>query len=929
MDGSEIELSDLRLLGQSDSPDLADALIDFLGQDDPPATRDPGAAITVAAYTRQIDRRTLRYKPEADRRQLSREALQRLLAQGEPPPRLQLAELLTDLYEKGTPSSRATLLEIIARAPLRFGLWGGLKRIYKRAEETLDAEIFGALACRIDTDLHRRGASSERDVGAGTLIYLRRRAWRFLRHLGSQLPALYPQFAVQTLRHYGVKDSFSSSWIVPRLWPSVFAYESQRKKQPDLLKGRPFDEVWKQAPDELMLLLETCENDALAFFAIASLRRDFPDKLRHVTPAWLARLATRPLASAHDFLIDTLQGSPEFHQSKLRPLGLHDAVLALLLSPSARARTYAIEYARAHAQDLPVERLEKLIVDGEREVVAFAAALLAARPPRELGYAALGRLLDYNETIKFAEKALDGAFERSELPEGFLIDMLYGSDEQREWATGYLKSKYKPVELGTGFWKRVLDDKRHERRYAASETIELALESLAELPLQDLGASWLVEALLREDIGESLGDWLAEAKALPVADVELIVERVKGLALHVKHRKMALRILENGKLVRPRDIGLPWLLALARRADEALHTFAHRYLLQHMEPQDFADGGDAEDGIAKLFSLATGDKEPEPVRLFAQTYLRCHHPGISGEQPEAKALHLKPQLKRTSYTAERVFPGLLDARADVRRFAVAIARAELRRWDALGRVYELAESDAKEVRNVAYDALLHAGDPSADLAQTLKVEELEPARVFALTESRKRSTREVGMELIRRHYARLGGAARLGWLMESPDREVRLFAVRLLWEKHRPRHLPAGWKPAAGKKAAAPSPGTAPAPVPADDPAGRFTDIESLRGFLRRLLFGLPPGRSMEPHDEGAPRRHLPASVAKRHVIEIVRDLGTEDEAFARLVAPVLGEFTGSLARGEWQACIAALLRLRAAHPALPLDGILTDGGGT
>lgn len=145
-----------------------------------------------------------------------------------------------------------------------------------------------------------------------------------------------------------------------------------------------------------------------------------------------------------------------------------------------------------------------------------------------------------------------------------------------------------------------------------------------------------------------------------------------------------------------------------------------------------------------------------------------------------------------------------------------------------------------------------------------------------------------------------------------------MFAVRLLWERHRPRQLPPGWKPS----------GKAVAPAPSSEPAEgeRFADLDSLRGFLRRILFGLPPGRSMEPRDEGAPRRHLPASVAKRHVIEIVRDLGEQDEAFARLCAPVLGEFTGSLARTEWQACLAALLRLQKAHPTLSLDGIL---GGT
>ena len=85
--------------------------------------------------------------------------------------------------------------------------------------------------------------------------------------------------------------------------------------------------------------------------------------------------------------------------------------------------------------------------------------------------------------------------------------------------------------------------------------------------------------------------------------------------------------------------------------------------------------------------------------------------------------------------------------------------------------------------------------------------------------------------------------------------------------------------------------------------------------FVRKT--SLPPGRSMEARDDAQVSRRLPASQAKRHVIEIVRDLGAEDQDFARLVAPVLGEFTGSLARGEWQACLSALMYLQRAHPGL------------
>src|SRR5207253_11396902 len=110
-------------------------------------------------------------------------------------------------------------------------------------------------------------------------------------------------------------------------------------------------------------------------------------------------------------------------------------------------------------------------------------------------------------------------------------------------------------------------------------------------------------------------------------------------------------------------------------------------------------------------------------------------------------------------------------------------------------------------------------EAAADLSATLRVAELDPGRVFSMTESRHRGTREVGMELIRRHYGRLGGIERLGWLMESPDREVRQCAVRLLWEKHRPLRLPPGWRPR-GEDAR-----------PADHDAGRFGDVEALRGF--------------------------------------------------------------------------------------------------
>jgi hypothetical protein len=83
----------------------------------------------------------------------------------------------------------------------------------------------------------------------------------------------------------------------------------------------------------------------------------------------------------------------------------------------------------------------------------------------------------------------------------------------------------------------------------------------------------------------------------------------------------------------------------------------------------------------------------------------------------------------------------------------------------------------------------------------------------------------------------------------------------------------------------------------------------------------VPPVRSAEALDQARAKK-LSASIAKRHVIEVVRDLGVADAAFAEVIAPVLGELTGSVAIGEWQTCLAALMRLRAVH-GIAIEGMV------
>lgn len=917
MQTGPMQIADIERLAAADAPDLAEVVKAFIEQPDPEQDAPlREGALSFDTFVTQLKQaaalRTSRARSEA-----AAAAWQRFLAQTEPPPppRFALAELLVGLFERGSEPARRTLLRLAAEAPLAHGLFGGLKRIYKRSEAAHDFEMFAALAARFDVEGTKRHRRWERcDVSRGTLIYLRKRSWRYLRGLGMSVPRLYAMLAAQVLARVPADAPFEALHIVQNVIGKTAPVRRKKRGRAakpakgaavDALAKRAFADAWKVSPEPLFYLIEACSHEGAAAFAIACLRKDFPDALRAPNVAWLNRLAYRRVEPVHELLVELLSGTPELHQAKLREKGLHDAVLELLVSPSDKARAYAIAYARAHATDLPVERL--LILADEDgmddrfggsygDTAKLAADMLMAKAPRDLGLGALGAMLAIDATNKWAAQAILKSFDREEISQDWLVEQIYGDEEQRDFATDYIEKKYPKGAIGSAFWVRVLNDPRRADEWSVTST---AFEALGAMPLASIDPAWLLEALTKEGLSDGIGEMLRKADALPKG---IDVERLKGLVFHPAHRDVALSVLGSPKLVKPRELGLGWLLALARRADPALHDFAHRILLQNMKPADFDDGGKAEAGVARLFALASGEKEPEPVRAFAQTYLRCHHPVIGPTQAEAKELELKQALDRGAFTAARVWPMLRDDRADVRKFALTIARAELRAWGFHTRVYELGESPAKEVRTFAYDALLQAGDAAADAACTLAPEELSASGVLGMAESREQRTREVAMELFRRHYARLGGAERLGWLMQSADREVQKFAVRLLWEKHRPRALPPGYKP------------PKPSGVPFEQ-AGDFKDTEALRTLLRRTLLALPPGRAKEAADGGAPRRRLPASEVKRNVVDIVRDLGIADAAFAELVAPILMEMVGSAAKGEHEGCLAALAHLRRAHP--------------
>jgi len=872
----DITLEDLKTLARGQAPDLAQAIIHFAAQPQPVPEAVPEGALLPEAFEALL-REAQREPREAQRRMKVALLWRRYLTQAEPAPggKYLLADFLTELYQSVAEPTRAALLELVRTAPLDRGLWGGLKRIYKLAEERQDALFFGALLARFDA------SESTNAVTRGTIVYLQRRGWRYLKHLSFAVPELYPVFAGATLAELPAGAS---------LWRGVACNNAIGARD------ERYENAWKLNADPLMLLLESAQHNDVAKFAIDKLKKHFPAQLRQTNPAWLQRLAQRPIAAVHELLVELLTTTPELHPAKLEGLGLKPTVLLLLLSPSPAARKFAIEYARAHASDLPAEAVVDYALRGQADTRQWALSVLEARNAKAIGLPLFSKLLGEQGTSAWAAARLEAHFDRADLTDAFFVELVFGANPQREWARKYLAERVKVSEQLAAFIKALFADPRRNDASQLNVLLRFTRQLATLVAPEHLGAPWLLSLLAEPAFAPLASEALRRARSLPGLDVEA----VKGFVFNRATRELALHLLSTHATFQ--SIGLPWLLALARRTDPTLSGFATRLLLGQVDPRDFGEG-DVERGVKRLLELATGAKEPDPVRVFAQTYLRCHHPTVGPLQPEAIAHALTPKLTLAHYLPEPFWKALFDARADVRRFAVTITRADLRRWGYHLRVYELADSEHKEVRNLCLNALENAGAPTADPACTLTVEELDPAHVFRLTESRIRQSREVAMELIARHYGRLGGPERLAWLMESADRSVRTMAVRMLWERHRPSSLPEGWRP------------RGPAKLP--ESAGRFSNVAVLQEFLRTLLFGLPPGRAAEAREGDLPQRHSSAQVAKRRALEAARALAVEDEGFARAVSPLFLEFSGSIARGEWQACLAALATVKVAHPHL------------
>ena len=594
-----------------------------------------------------------------------------------------------------------------------------------------------------------------------------------------------------------------------------------------------------------MRLLDTCQSDAAARFAIQSLRKDFPEVLRsRSTPgvAGQARAAAarqRPRVPRRD-----AAGLPEFHQGKLRGLGLHEAVLALLASAQPQG-PHLRHRVRPRARAGPARRAARGLVAGERPLGHRGLRRRGAgeaQPARaRRGLPRRGCSCTSTRRVR-REGARAVASTAPTCPRRSSWTCSTASNEQRDWAKGTSMPSTPPPSCPPPSI-RSCSLTAHSRTTASqprgADSLKAAQGRHARRHRRRLAAGQRHPPAPRRH-GAEAGSARRRAAGPGRGAGE-------GARLQREVPRGGPGAAGQPQALLRAPVTVPWLLALARRADPALHEFAHRYLLENLVARGLqrVRGRDRGPG-APLRAGARRRSSPRRVRTVRADVPALPPPRHRPRAARVQVLPAQAKAPRKAYTPERLWPALFDARDDVRRFALAVARAELRAWGYHLRVYELAEADSKEVRNLAYDALLDARRGGRGRALHAQARGAGPGEgVHAHRERQAQHARGGGgadPPALRAAGRRRSGSA---WLMESADREVGLFAVRLLWEKHRPPTCPRAGSPRAPPR---------PPPWAATE---RFANVDALRTFLAPHALRPAAGPL-----QGGPRGHGPAALS-------------------------------------------------------------------
>lgn len=771
------------------------------------------------------------------------------------PDRRRLFEVILALWEDGSPFARSCLLQIIERVKLTIGPWRALKRIFKEAEARGDLEVFAALTARFDMAY----ASGDHELSERTLAYMVRRAWRHLRRLGEMMAVAYPDAAVAVLAQYQEFPGYrgeSRSWVYNHILyhegskynRSRFSYGYNREGP---LKQRAFADAWRRSPRPLFALLEQAKESGVLEYAAEALKTDFRAALREVEPAWVARLIAHRNEPVHDFVVWVLGNVPRFEQAAFRSLGLHEAVLRLFDSPSDDARKYAAGYARTHARDLPVDDLVRLADNESDDVRALAVDLLGERDPRkDVGLDAWGGLLESGYTQELAAKAIRTHFGPKELtPEWFRDRFFDLSWSGFEFVAELLPKIHPPVSLGAGYFVGLLDAFDRLDHEPQGAVAGVAVRNLDRLGPDALDADVLRMLLLRPESQDDAADWIDEgrlkASSVPLdflkamayepaweGDPTVRAVRDRGvwwardLRFDEAFADRVLGWLRDVRRFSPGELGLDWLLTLARRAEPRYHDFAVDVMIRGFVPADFAPGEPAAPverpvaaaatidlgGDSFLFTgkLATMQRKEAEAKVrdaggavASGVTAKLHYLVIGDEGSPLYGNGRKgsKQLKAEELNAEGANIRIISETAFLRMLkGETVAASADATASGLERLWEMAVAggalDARLGRfarmylkrhhpEIALDETDRPVDPGAEVpADFLTFERFEP--LFAET---REPLRNFALAVARYEFARWRPTAgALVRLAESPHADVRRFVAEALLADDAPEH---------------------------------------------------------------------------------------------------------------------------------------------
>jgi hypothetical protein len=849
-------MDDVRRAWESNDPGLVELVAELANQsDEEPETPIREGAPTFERFLAEIRSKPFfKTKTPEEQRHYRIEqikALESPEAEVPLPERLRLHEIVSALWEDNGPYARTCLLEIIAWVPLRYGPWRALKRIFKEAEDRDDSEIFGALAARIDAASAQVDRRTE--VGALTLAYLRRRAWRHLRQIGRTRPACYADAACDVLAHY--QDS--TRWHQTLVANHIFFHQTGeydrsnfhlRRSSSDLLKDRAFPDLWRRSPRPLFGLLERARSDQVRRFAAEALKADFRASLREVEPGWVARLIAVGSGPVDEFAVWVLNNVPRFEQAAFRSLGLHEAVLRLFDSPSHAARSYAAEYARTHARDLPVDELIRLADNSEVTVRRLANDLLQARDARkDVGLEAWGRLLESMHGADLAATVLRKHFGVKELTPGWFADRLFAvNPSSLKFIQTLLLQTHSAPTLGPEYFVALIDEADRREGRLTSQVIDFALVQLIKFELGTLDRDALRRMILRRGSRPTIIRWIDEGRLKAQA---LGLDFLRTLAFHPDWEadpwissltrdgptwsrelnfdeplsEQILGWLRDVRRFSPGELGFEWLLKLASRSEPRYHDFAVDTMIKGFSPADFAPKVDAPAALASPTAVNLGGasflftgkmatmqrKEAEDnVRNLGGTVAsgvtnKLHYLVIGDEgsslyghgkkgSKQVKGEELNAAGANIKIISETAFLKMLAGQATSTSEGSSLDGA-LRLWEMAGAPgpadAPLSQFAIKYIRRHHPDIALAETDRPVDPGSEIPAEFLTFERVEPLFRETRKPLRDLALELARWEFARWSPSSdELIRMAENPHGDVRRCVADALLVDDAPEH---------------------------------------------------------------------------------------------------------------------------------------------